>query len=79
MNEIALKQYKNYGYSKKILEESFQEIKDDLKNNEDEGKKIVECSGKTKKVFNNTFNRIDSISSNEEVINEMKDELFKKQ
>ena len=65
MNKIALKTYENYGYSKKILEETFQEIKN-------------EYSNKIKKVFNNTFSMIDSISSNDDIIKEMKDELFQK-
>ena len=75
-NEIALIKYENYGYSKKILDESFQEIKNEQTKNEAHNK-IIEYSDKIKKVFNNTFSWIDSISSNEDIIKEMKDELFK--
>ena len=77
MNKIALKKYENYGFSKKILDESFQEIKNEQTKNEAHNK-IIEYSDKIKKVFNNTFSRIDSISSDEDIIKEMKDELFKK-
>ena len=77
LNEIALKKYENYGFSKKILDESFQEIKNEQTKNEAHNK-IIECSDKINKVFNNTFSRIDSISSNEDIIKEMKDELFPK-
>ena len=77
LNEIALKKYENYGFSKKILDESFQEIKNEQTKNEVHNE-IIECSNKINKVFNNTFSRIDSISSDEDIIKEMKDELFKK-
>ena len=76
LNKIALKKYENYGYSKKILDEYFQEIKNEQTKNEAHNK-IIKYSDKIKKVFNNTFSRIDSISSNEDIIKEMKDELFK--
>ena len=77
LNKIALKKYENYGFSNKILDESFQEIKNEQTKNEAHNK-IIEYSDKIKKVFNNTFSRIDSISSDEDIIKEMKDELFKK-
>ena len=76
LNKIALKKYKNYGYSKKILDEYFRKIKNEQTNDEAHNK-IIKYSDKIKKVFNNTFSRIDSISSNEDIIKEMKDELFK--
>ena len=76
LNKIALKKYENYGYSKKILDEYFQKIKNEQTNDEAHNK-IIKYSDKIKKVFNNTFSRIDSISSNEDIIKEMKDELFK--
>ena len=76
LNKIALKPFKNYGYSKKILDESFKETSNEQTKDEDYSKNI-EYSNKIKKVFNNTFSRIDSISSNEDIIKEMKDELFK--
>ena len=76
LNKIALKKYENYGYSKKILDEYFQKIKNEQTNDEAHNK-IIKYSYKIKKVFNNTFSRIDSISSNEDIIKEMKDELFK--
>ena len=77
LNKIALKTYENYGYSKKILDESFQEIKNE-QTKDDAYSEHIEYSNKIKKVFNNTFSRIDSISSNEDIIKEMKDELFPK-
>ena len=77
MNKIALKTYENYGYIKKILDESFQEIKNE-QTKDDAYSEHIEYSNKIKKVFNNTFSRIDSISSNEDIIKEMKDELFQK-
>ena len=75
LNKIALKKYENYGYSKKILDEYFQKIKNEQTNDEAHNK-IIKYSDKIKKVFNNTFSRIDSISSNEDIIKEMRYELF---
>ena len=75
MNKIALKTYENYGYSKKILDESFQEIINEQTKYE-VYRRNIEYSNKIKKVFNNTFSRIDSISSNEDIIKEMRYELF---
>ena len=73
LNKIALKTYENYGYSKKILDEIINEQTKDKYYSE-----RFEYLNKIKKVFNNTFSRIDSISSDEDIIKEMKDELFKK-
>ena len=77
MNKIALKTYENYGYSKKILDEYFQEIINEQTKYE-VYRRNIEYSNKIKKVFNNTFSMIDSIRSNEDIIKEMKDELFQK-
>ena len=77
MNKIALKKYENYGYIKKILDESFQEIINEQTKYE-VYRRNIEYSNKIKKVINDTFSRIDSISSNEDIIKEMKDELFQK-
>jgi len=77
LNKIALKKYENYGYSKKILDESFQEIINEQTKYE-VYRRNIEYSNKIKKVFNNTFSMIDSIRSNEDIIKEMKDELFQK-
>ena len=76
LNKIALKKYENYGYSKKILEETFQEIKNEQTKDKYYSARF-EYLNKIKKLFNNTFSMIDSISSNEDIIKEMKDELFK--
>ena len=77
LNKIALKKYEKNGYSKKILEETFQEIKNEQTKNKYYSERF-EYLNKIKKLFNNTFSMIDSISSNEDIIKEMKDELFKK-
>ena len=77
MNKIALKTYENYGYSKKILDEYFHEIKNEQTKDEDYSRNI-EYLNKINKVINDTFSMIDSISSNEDIIKEMKDELFQK-
>ena len=76
LNKIALKKYENYGYSKKILDEYFQKIINEQTKDKYYSERF-EYLNKIKKVFNNTFSRIDSISSNEDIIKEMKDELFK--
>ena len=76
LNKIALKKYENYGYSKKILDEYFQKIINEQTKDKYYSERF-EYLNKIKKVFNNTFSRIDSISSNEDIIKEVKDELFK--
>ena len=61
--------------AKKILDESFQEIINEQTKYE-VYRRNIEYSNKIKKVINDTFSRIDSISSNEDIIKEMRYELF---
>ena len=53
-------------------------MEENISKKEEKEKRIKKEMNKIKKVFNNTFSRIDSISSNEDFIKEMRDELFNK-